>query len=152
MARKYTKSKRGQMVTIHGFSEMVETLQELEKRGVDQATEKVFDECCDIVQDSVDQYANQNLPADLAAKKARFKVKRGNIFMFAYGWDRIRDTANFLKVCYLNYGTPKRQTAQGHNRGKIAARGFLANAKRSAAQKINKRKKQMLKEIMGGGK
>lgn len=151
MARKYTSSKRGQMVTIHGFTEMAEMLQQLEKRGVDDATGKVFDECCDIIETAVDTYAQQSLPADLAAKKTRFKVKRGNVFMFSYGWDRNANLADFLKVCYLNFGTPKRQTKEGYNRGEIKARGFLSNAKRSAAQKINAKKKNMLKEILGGG-
>lgn len=151
MARQYAKQKRKQMVTIHGFEEMVELLNHLEKRGVDEATEKVFDECCDIVQSSLDNYSAQNIPADLAAKKTRFKVKRGNVFMFAYGWDRVKNPDDFLKVCYLNYGTPKRQTAEGYNRGKVAARNFISNAKRSAGQKINAKKKTMLKEILNGG-
>lgn len=151
MARQYAKQKRGQMLTIHGFEEMVELLEHLEKQGVDNATEKVFDECCDIVQSSLDNYAAQNIPADLAAKKTKFKVKRGNTFMFAYGWDRNKNPEDFLKVCYLNYGTPKRKTAKGYNRGKVSARGFISNAKRSAGQKINAKKKAMLKEILNGG-
>ena len=151
MARNYLGARRGQMVTIHGFEEMAEMLSQLEKRGVDEATAKIFDECCDTIKDSVDKYAQQSLPADLAAKKTQFKVKRGNVFMYAYGWDRNKNPEDFLKVCYLNYGTPKRETKKGYNRGKIAARGFLSNAKRSAKQKINARKKTMLKEIMNGG-
>lgn len=152
MARNYLGSKRGQMVTIHGFEEMVDMLEQLEKRGVDEATEKIFDECCDIIEESVDEYAAQKIPADLAAKKTRFKVKRGNVFMYAYGWDRNKNPDDFLKVCYLNYGTPKRTTQAGYNRGKIAPRGFLSNAKRAAKQRINARKKTMLKEILEGGK
>jgi hypothetical protein len=36
-------------------------------------------------------------------------------------------------------------------RGKISPRGFLSNGKRSAAAKINARKRTMLKEILEGG-
>lgn len=151
MARQYLKSKRGQMVTIHGFEEMAEMLERLEKRGVDNATEKVFDECCDIIEKSIDTYAQASLPAHLASKKSRFKVKQGNTFMFAYGWDRRKNPEDFLKVCYLNYGTPKRKTQKGYNRGKVKARGFITNAKRSASQQINAKKKNMLKEILSGG-
>ena len=163
MARDYLGSKRGKMVTIHGFSEMIEMLSELEKRGIDETTEKIFDECTDIIKDSVDKYADDNLPASLASKKTQFKVKNGNIFMYSYGWSR-NDPETFLKVCYLNYGTPKRYTKAGQRvmidgkwvtlgaaRGRIQPRGFLSNAKRSASQKINARKKAMLKELLGGG-
>lgn len=153
MARQYAKQKRGQMVTIHGFEEMAETLAQLEKRGVDEVTEKLFDESCDIVKNAMDTYARQSIPADLAAKQTSFKVKRGNVFMFAYGFDRNKNPDDFLKACYLNYGTPRRATAKGANRGEIKARGFISNAKRSAAQKINARKKAMLKELaQKGGK
>lgn len=151
MARDYLKQRRGQMVTIHGFAEMAEMLAQLEKRGVDEVTEKLFDESCDIVKNAMDTYARQNIPADLAAKQTAFKVKRGNRFMFAYGFDRNKNPDDFLKACYLNYGTPKRTTAKGANRGEVQARGFISNAKRSAAQKMNARKKAMLKELLQKG-
>lgn len=151
MARQYAKQRRGQMVTIHGFSEMAEMLQQLEKRGVDEVTGKLFDECCDIVQTSMDTYARQSIPADLAAKQTAFKVRRGNVFMFAYGFDRNKNPDDFLKACYANYGTPRRYTSKGAHRGKIQPRGFISNAKRSAAQKINARKKAMLKELAQRG-
>ncbi len=151
MARQYAKQKRGQMVTIHGFSEMAEMLEQLEKRGVDQTTEKLFDECCDIVQNAMDTYARQSIPADLAAKQKSFKVKHGNRFMFAYGFNRNTDPEEFMKACYLNYGTPRRYTGKGAYRGKLQPRGFISNAKRSAAQKINARKKAMMKELLKGG-
>lgn len=151
MARQYLSQKRGQMVTIHGFAEMAEMLTQLEKRGVDEVTEKLFDESCAIVKNAMDTYAAQSIPADLAAKQTAFKVKQGNVFMFAYGFDRNKNPDDFLKACYLNYGTPKRTTKSGAYRGEVKARGFISNAKRSAAQKMNARKKAMLKELMQRG-
>lgn len=166
MARQYAKQKRGQMVTIHGFAEMAEMLTELENRGVDEVSGKLFDECCDIVRNSMDTYAQASIPADLAAKQSEFKVKRGNVFMYAYGFDRNKNPDDFMKACYLNYGTPNRSTSKdglrvmvggnwvtlGRNRGKVEPRGFISNAKRSAAQKMNARKRAMLKELMGRAK
>lgn len=150
--RDYMKNKRGKtMLTIHGFSEMAETLMQLEKRGVDEVTEKLFEESCDIVKTAMDTYAQQSIPADLAAKQTAFKVKHGNRFMFAYGFNRNTNPDDFLKACYLNYGTPRRTTAKGAYRGMVQPRGFISNAKRSAAQKLNARKKAMLKELMQRG-
>ena len=148
MARQYGSQKRGQMVTIHGFSEMAEMLQQLEKRGVDEITTKLFDESCEIVKTAMDTYAAQSIPAELAAKQKQYKVRRGNVFQYAYGFDRNSDPEDFLKACYLNYGTPHRSTEKGAYRGKVQARGFISNAKRSAAQKMNARKKAMMKELM----
>lgn len=146
------KNKRGKtMVTIHGFAEMAEMLTQLEKRGVDEVTEKLFDESCDIVKTAMDTFAAQSIPADLAAKQKSFKVKRGNVFMFAYGFNRNTDPEDFLKACYLNYGTPRRFTAKGAYRGQVQPRGFISNAKRSAAQKMNAKKKAMLKELTQRG-
>ena len=150
--RDYMRSKRGKtMVTIHGFSEMAEMLMQLERRGVDEVTEKLFDESCDIVKNAMDTYAQQSIPADLAAKQKSFKVKRGNRFMFAYGFNKSTDPDDFLKACWLNYGTPRRTTASVANRGMVQPRGFISNAKRSAAQKMNAKKKDMLKELMRRG-
>lgn len=161
MARQFRKKG---MVTIHGFAEMAELLQKMIDVDVDTAADKVFDECCDIVKQSMDAYIDPNVPADLAAKKTEFRMKHGNVRMFAYGFSD-QDPESKLKACYLNYGTPKRFTnskthvkdARGQwattaYRGEISPRGFISNGKRSAAQKINAKKKAMLKELLGGGK
>lgn len=161
MARQYRKST---MVAIHGFEEMVEVLQKMASTGVDEAADQVFDECCDIIKTSMDSFANGAIPASLASKQTEFKVKRGNVRMYAYGFSD-NDHESKMKACYLNYGTPRRTAPAnkpvmingkwvtiGTDRGKIEPRGFISNGKRSAAQKINARKKAMLKQLTGGGK
>lgn len=150
MARQYLKQKRGQMVTIHGFEEMVEALEQMEKTGVEQIARKVFDECCDVIRSSMDEYASASLPADLANKQTEFKTKEGNVFLYAYGFDRNKDPEAFLKACYLNYGTPRRQTESGANRGRIEPRYFISNAKRSAAKKLKSKQKKIMEELAEG--
>lgn len=149
MARQYAKSKKGQMVTIHGFEEMIEILQQMEKTDLEQKAKETFDDCCTIIKESMDKFTNQSLPADLANKQAEFKTKEGNVFMYSYGFSRGKDLDAFLKACYLNYGTPRRRTAKGANRGKIEPRYFISNGKRAAAAKIRARKRKMMKELMG---
>lgn len=152
------------MVAIHGFEEMVEMLQQMEKSGVDQAADQIFDECCDIIKTSMDSHAAGVIPADLAAKQTAFKVNRGNRRMFAYGFGE-NDHESKMIACFLNYGTPRRTGKAGQrvmingkwvtlgaDRGKISPRYFISNGKRAAAQKINARKKAMLKQLTGGGK
>lgn len=147
MARQY---KKGSMVSIRGFEEMAELLHEMYYKSVDEAADRMFDECCDIVKNAMDTYARQSIPADLADKQTEFRIKRGNRRMFAYGFSD-NDHESKMKACYLNYGTPRRSTTKGAYRGKVAARGYISNGKRSAAQKINARKKAMLKELMQRG-
>lgn len=165
MARDYLHGKSKGILTIHGFEEMAEMLQQLESGGVDESAGRVFEECCDIIKTALDTYSAASIPASLSSKKTEYKVHHGNVYQYAYGWDRGKDPDDFLKVCYLNYGTPNRSTkdngqrvmiggewvTMGHNRGKIAPRGFISNAKRSAAQKINARKRSMMKELLKGG-
>lgn len=150
--------------SIRGFQEMTELLHEMYYNSVDQAADKVFDECCDIIKDSMDSYAAGRIPADLAAKQTEFRIKHGNRRMFAYGFSE-NDHESKMKACYLNYGTPRRTSypgqpvmidgkfvTLGQDRGKISPRYFISNGKRSAAQKINARKKAMLKQLLGSGK
>lgn len=152
-SRDYMRNKRGRtMLTIHGFEEMAEILTQLEKRGVNATTEKLFDECCEIIRTSMDTYAKNSIPDSLSSKQTEWKVKRGNRFMYAYGFDKTKNPEEFLKACYLNYGTPRRHTKRGEDRGKVEPRGFISNGKRSAAQKINARKKTMMKELLSGDK
>jgi hypothetical protein len=165
LARNYLGGKNRGVLTIHGFAEMAELLSQLEKRGVDEVTQKLFDESCSIVKNAMDTYAAAAIPADLAAKQTEYKVVRGNVYQYAYGFDRNKNPDDFLKACYLNYGTPERSTKDGKQRvmingkwvtlgtgrGKIAPRGFISNAKRSAAQKMNARKRAMLKELAQRG-
>lgn len=150
MARDYLKSKKGQMVTIHGFEEMLEVLTAMEKQGVNEVTSRTFDKCCSVIKESMDKFVYAAVPAELANKQTEFKSVSGNRFMYAYGFNKTKDPDAFLKACYLNYGTPRRKTKRGYNRGKIEARYFISNGKRAAARRLKILQKHMMKEIVEG--
>lgn len=166
MARQYGKRKKNQIITLYGFEEWVEALQKAVDVDVDKATEQCFEECSKIVDDALEEKMQKaNVPQSLRAKKSVYKDRRGNVYVFSDGWLKSDEEA-FLKVCYLNYGTPKRATKAGGqrvqingewvtlkaNRGKISPRYFITNAKRAAAQKVKKVQKNTLEEIMKGVK
>lgn len=150
MARKYGKRKKNEIITLYGFDEWANRVKEAANVDVDKAIEKCFEECSNIVDDALEsQMQKANVPQSLRAKKSIYKDRRGNVYVFSDGWLK-RDEEAFLKICYLNYGTPKRYTKAGAYRGKISPRYFITNAKRSAAQKVKKVQKDALNEIMKG--
>lgn len=150
MARQYGKRKQNQIVTLYGFSDWVEKIQRAVNTDIDRTIGKCFDKCANIVDAAiVEQMSKQSVPDSLRSKKSIMKEHYGNTYIFSDGWLR-RDEKTFLKVCWLNYGTPRRQTRTGANRGKIKARYFITNAKRSAAQRVRKVQKEALDEIIKG--
>lgn len=150
MARQYASRKRNQILTLYGFSEWVEKIQQAVDVNIDEVTEKCFEQCSEIVTEELDKKMTaKNVPQSLKSKVTSMKEHEGNYYVFSHGWTK-RDPASFAKVCYLNYGTPKRFTKDGKYRGKIDARGFITNAKRAAAQRCKKAQKDALNEIMQG--
>lgn len=143
-------AKKGGMVRIYGFDEFLQKLVDASGSGVDEMARKCFDACSDIVVDAMNEKMQKaNVPASLQNKTTRFRVVNGNTYMFTYGWSK-GDEDTFKKICYLNYGTPRRETKKGANRGKVDARYFISNAKRSAAQKMRKVQKDSLDEFIKG--
>lgn len=166
MARKYGKRKKNEIITLYGFEDWANRIKEAANVGVDKAIDKCFEECSNIVDNALeDQMQRTNVPQSLRAKKSIYKDRRGNVYVFSDGWLK-RDEEAFLKICYLNYGTPKRATKEGGqrvqidgkwvtvgvNRGVLKPRYFITNAKRSAAQRVKKVQKDALNEIMKGVK
>ena len=149
MARQYESRSKGG-IRLYGFDEFLDTLERMEAKGIEQAAEKCFDLCADVVVQSMNEKMTQaQVPSSLRDEARTFRVKNHGIYMFSYGWNK-KDAETFRKVCYLNYGTPPRYTNKGAYRGRVEARGFITNAKRSAAQKMRKIQKDALKEMTKG--
>ena len=150
MARQYAKRKQNQIITLYGFSEFIEKIQQYVDVDIDKEAEKCFEKCADIVVEELDKrMQHDNVPKSLQVKVTDLKEHVGNSYTFSHGWTK-RDPETFQKVCYLNYGTPKRFTKSGAYRGAVTARGFISNAKRAAAQRCRKAEKDMLNEIVKG--
>lgn len=52
------------------------------------------------------------------------------------------------KAVFLNYGTPKRTTKSGANRGQIVEKGFISKAKKKAKKQIKKSQQKALETIL----
>ena len=78
----------------------------------------------------------------------------GNRTTAIVGWrlqnyDPTNPSAGF-KAIFLNYGTPRRTTNTGANRGAIVGRGFIGKAKKMSKGEIEQAQIEFLKEVMKG--
>lgn len=154
---------------LKGFDDMLE---QIHKAGgdVNQAAERCVRESARIMQDEliaemqssgVDSgLVSRMPPPQLSANGNRYEAKVG-YKMGSYDPSNPSDAYN---AAFLNYGTANRSTKEedaravvggawytlGTDRGAIAARGFIARAKKSASRKIKKQQRQTLQEILDG--
>ena len=78
----------------------------------------------------------------------------GNRFAVVVGWKipnyNPNDPADVFKVIFLNYGTPRRETSTGANRGYINGRGFIGRARKKAVRPIKAAQEELLNKILKG--
>lgn len=93
---------------------------------------------------------------DNLIKQIRFNCLResnGNRYAVVVGWYMDEydpaNPADGYKVVFLNYGTPRRETRTGAERGYITGRGFIGRAKRKAQRPIKNAQEELLKSILG---
>lgn len=97
-----------------------------------------------------------NVPDNLI-NKIRFNCLRdssGNRFAVVVGWvmDNYNpnDPADGYKVVFLNYGTPRRTTNEGANRGYITGRGFIGRARKKSVRPIKAAQEKFLTDLLKG--
>lgn len=147
MPRRYRDSGRYGLLQLKGFDEFYEKLADVVPVNIDKIVEKSFNEQTAIAKDALESRAKQSIPQSLTSKIQDHKEKNGNRYSYSVGWDRGKDPKTFEKVCWLNYGTPNRWSSRGY-RGRINPRGFITNAKRSAAQRMKAQNAKLLQEII----
>lgn len=79
-------------------------------------------------------------PPEIVVEGNRYTAKVG----YKMGDYNPDDPSDGYKAAFWNYGTPNRT-----KHGKVAAHGYIARAKETAAPKIKKAQKQTLKKILG---
>lgn len=150
-------AKFDSIVKLEGFDELI---QRIEKAGgdSDKAARKARDDGAVAMEQALKAECNAaNVPSSLSSQ---IRVKNENAngrYKAAVGWDVPNydptNPAPAFKAMFLNYGTPRRQTKAGKNRGLIIARGFIQKAKRKGGRAVKKAEKdaftKILKELNG---
>lgn len=148
---------KGISLSLKGFDKLLEQLKEAGK-DVDTEAARLIKEDAAIVDTELRASCKaSNVPDDII-NEIRKRVQSGlNVYSAEIGWElgnyNPKNPSAGYKAIFLNYGTVRRHTAKGYDRGEIpkkpTAQQFIAQAKRKAKTKISKRHKEMLKKMLG---
>lgn len=136
-------------LNLKGFDDLFE---QIKKAGgtVDAAADSCLRQSAQIMQAELkSQMQAAGVAGDLIASMPQPTVSvEGNKYRAEVGYKKgAYDPSNpsdGYKVVFLNYGTPHRT-----KHGKVAARGFIQKAKKTASPKIKKAQQQTLEKILG---
>ena len=83
--------------------------------------------------------------------KAEVKGKDG-VYSAKVGWDLggydPKNLSSGYKAIFNNYGTVRRQTRNGQDRGQIEGKQFIAKSKKQAKNRIKKSQEEIIKKVM----
>lgn len=149
--------KNKSLLQLQGFEEFLERLEEA---GASMETEgrKCFEKCAENLYDELYLKA-QKAGLDnrlLEQLEEKFiEVENKNVWYYECGWKKQKPTAtnplpDTYKVMFYNYGTPKRTTKDGANRGEIKKHGFIKKAKLAARNRNKKLQEEAYHKIIKG--
>ena len=135
---------------LKGFEDL---LKDIEKAGgsINAATRECMDKSAAIMETELkSKMQSANVPQSLIGAMPAPKIESsGNRITARVGYEKgvydPKNPSDAYKVIFLNYGTPKRT-----QHGKVAKRGFIQKAKRSAKKKIKAEQERTLNEILKG--
>ena len=152
--------KNKSILQLQGFDDFIERL---EKAGATMENEgrKCFEKCAENLYDELYLKAQKaGLDNRLLEQIDERFIEGGGVWYYEVGWKKQKPSAtnplpDVYKVMFYNYGTPRRTTAEGKNRGEESAHpkgshGFIKKAKLAVRNKNRKLQEETLKKIIGG--
>ena len=148
------------ILKVEGFYELLEKIQEAGK-SVDVEGRKCFEECGENLYDALYSKAQKaGLDNRLLEQIEENVIEKHNVWRWEVGWKKQKSSKtnplpDTYKVMFYNYGTPKRTTKKGANRGEesahpVGSHGFIKKAKLAAANKNKKTQQAFLEKIIEG--
>lgn len=140
-------ARKGINVTLTGFDELLSKIEKADG-NIDEAVKKAVNAGASTAEQELrGQASASGVPGHLVGQVGKEVKHYGNTYRVKVGWKlgeyNPRNLSDGFKVLFLNYGTPHRQL-----RGQIAARGFIARAKKKAKPKIKKAQEEALRSIL----
>lgn len=137
-------------LTLNGFDDLLE---QIKKAGgtVDKAANSCLQKSAQIMHNELQsQMQKSNVDSGLINRMPSPEIEvDGNRYIARVGYKKDdynpNNPSDVYKVIFLNYGTPKRT-----KHGKVAARGFIQKAKKTARPQIKKAQEETLNDILGG--
>lgn len=140
---------------LSGYEELIETLAD-KAETAQKAAKKVITSNARILNEKLHNACREsNVPPDIENEITTEIEDDGNgRYTAKVGWKLGQYTPKkpskgYIAV-FMNYGTVKRMTKRGHNRGILVNRGFIQLAKKRARSKIRKNNEELLKSIKKG--
>lgn len=148
---------KGIKLNLKGFEKMLADIQAAGK-DVDAAAAQAINESARVVDSELrTEAAESNVPDDITQQITAQTTQSADRYSASVGWKL--DTYNpqnpsaGYKAIFLNYGTVRRRTRRGYNRGAIAKRAvnqqFIYRAKQRAAPKVRKIQREILRKALG---
>lgn len=150
------------IIKLQGFENFLERLQEA---GVAMEVEgrKCFEKCAENLYDELYSKAEKaGLDNRLLEQihEEFIENQNANIWRYEVGWKKQKPTEtnplpDTYKVMFYNYGTPKRTTKSGANRGEesahpVGSHGFIKKAKLAVRNRNKKLQEETYQKIIEG--
>ena len=139
-------------IKLDGFEEMLERIEKASGKA-DKAARQVIKKSAEIVEAELKaECTRQNLPDSIINAITTEIENDGGRISAKVGWklgsyDPKKPAIGYLAI-FLNYGSERRATKSGQNRGRLINKKFMATAKKKASKKVKALQQQMLEEIM----
>lgn len=143
------------VLQLKGFDDLIA---EIQRAGgsVDNAVVKAMNESVNVVEQQLQsECARVGVPSTVSGEiKVEAPKMTHDVCAGAVGWklgayDPQNPSAGY-KAVLLNYGTIRRKTKTGADRGAIKARGFITNAKKKSKKQVAAIQKKTFDEILKG--
>lgn len=153
-------ARRKSMLQLKGFEEFLEKLNEAQKL-TDKEIDDCWTKCSENLYDELYNKAKSaGLSNNLLEKMDEKYYRQQNVYSYEVGWKKQKPSKtnplpDTYKVMFFNYGTPKRTTKAGYNRGEESSHprgshGFIKKAKLAAYRKNQKFYSDTLDKILKG--
>lgn len=150
-------AKGGIKINLKGFEKMLEQLQEA-GGDVSRAANSAIKESAKIVESELlTTAAESGVPSDITSEIRTHTKQEGDRYEAEVGWNmegyNPKKPSAGYKAVFLNFGTVKRRTLKGYNRGALEKptrnQQFIYKAKKNARPKVKKVQQEILKKALG---
>lgn len=150
-------ARGGIKINLKGFDTMLENIKNA-GGDVNQAAERALTASAKIVENELrSEAAAKGVPIDITSEIRTRTSESGDRYEAEVGWNmdgyNPQEPSAGYKAVFLNYGTVRRQTRKGYNRGEIhkpsRAGQFIYTAKRKSQKKVKEAQQKILERVMG---
>ena len=147
-------SGKGGILITNGFPELLEKIKEAQGNVEEAAWTAARKSASVMLQTLKEECDASGVPQSVSGAITANAVRdeSGQRMAAEVGWRMgeydPKNLSQGYKAVFLNYGTPRRATRSGYNRGYITGRGFIGRAKKKARPKIKKAQQEALESIL----